>query len=69
VVRNTGADVLITNHPRYDGTPVKIPELAERDEDDAHPYVIGTDAVARYVTVAEECARATQLAERNPPQV
>lgn len=69
VVRNTGADVLITNHPRYDGTTVKIPALADREEAGAHPYVIGTDAVARYVTVAEECARATQLAERNPPQV
>ena len=68
-MRNAGADVLIGNHPSYDATPVKIPALAERGEGDAHPYVIGTDGVTRYVTVAEECARATQLAERGRPQV
>ena len=69
VVRNTGADVLIGNHPGYDGTPVKIPALAERGEGDAHPYVIGNDGVRRYVTVAEQCARATQLAERGRQRV
>ena len=68
-VRNTGADVLIANHPRFDATPMKAPALADRGAGDAHPYVIGTDGVARYVTVAEECARATQLAERDPPSV
>jgi len=29
--------------------------------DDPHPYVIGTSAVGRYLTVAEECAKAGLL--------
>lgn len=62
-VRAAGADVLIANHPRFDRTPVKVPALEERGADDAHPYVVGTDEVARYLTVAEECARATEAAE------
>ena len=31
---------------------------------DPHPYVIGTDAVERYLTVAEECAKAGRLRAR-----
>jgi metallo-beta-lactamase class B len=53
-----GADVLITNHTNFDGSKSKIPALAARGANDPHPYVIGTAAVQRYLTVAEECAKA-----------
>jgi metallo-beta-lactamase class B len=53
-----GADVIIANHTRFDGTLTKTAALAKRRAGDAHPYVIGTDGVSRYLTVAEECARA-----------
>jgi len=33
----------------------------DRKADDPHPYVIGNDAVQRYITVARECARANLL--------
>jgi hypothetical protein len=33
-----------------------------RGPNDPHPYLIGSDAVQRYLTVAEECARAGQAA-------
>ena len=53
-----GADALISNHTNLDGSKTKIPALALRKPGDAHPYVIGKDAVAGYLTVAAECAKA-----------
>ena len=53
-----GADVLLSNHTDYDGSKQKMPALAERGPDDPHPYVVGTDSVRRYLTVANECAMA-----------
>jgi metallo-beta-lactamase class B len=62
-----GADVLIANHTSLDRTPEKLRALVDRQPDDPHPYVIGTEAVQRYVKVAEECARA-ELARRMAQQ-
>jgi metallo-beta-lactamase class B len=62
IVRQAGADVLIANHTNFDGTKTKLPLLASRRAGDPHPYVIGTDAVQRYVTVAHECAQAALAA-------
>jgi metallo-beta-lactamase class B len=53
-----GADVLIANHTLFDGTIAKTATLAKRRPGDPNPYVIGKDGVSRYLTVAEECARA-----------
>ena len=58
IVEQTGADVLIANHTNFDGSKTKLPALATRQPGDPHPYVIGTDAVGRYLTVAHECAQA-----------
>jgi hypothetical protein len=52
-----GADVLIANHTNFDGSKTKLPVMATRKSGDPHPYVVGTDGVRRYLTVAEECAR------------
>jgi metallo-beta-lactamase class B len=53
-----GADAIISNHSDYDGSKQKLPALAGRRPGTPHPYVIGTDAVKRYMRVAGECARA-----------
>jgi metallo-beta-lactamase class B len=58
IVAKAGADVLIANHTAFDSSPRKQAALATRRPGDPHPYVIGTAAVQRYLTVAEECARA-----------
>jgi len=58
IVEKAGADVLIANHTNFDGSKTKLPLLAKRRSGDPHPYVIGKDAVRRYVTVAHECAQA-----------
>jgi metallo-beta-lactamase class B len=61
IAARAGADVVISNHTIYDGSKTKIPELARRKPGDPNPYVIGTDGVRRYLTVAEECAQAGKL--------
>jgi metallo-beta-lactamase class B len=58
IARAAGADVILSNHPQYDGSTTKLPALADRRPGEPHPYVIGTESVARYLTVAAECARA-----------
>ena len=62
VARSAGADIILSNHTAYDGSTAKMPLLAERGPGDPHPYVIGTDAVSRYLTVAEECSVAARMA-------
>lgn len=58
IVRKAGADVLIANHTHLDDAKHKLPAMAKRKPGDPNPYVIGNDAVVRYVTVASECAQA-----------
>jgi metallo-beta-lactamase class B len=58
LAEEAGADVILSNHTRYDGSTAKIPALAGRRPGDPHPYVVGTESVSRYLTVAAECARA-----------
>ncbi len=53
-----GADIIFSNHTRYDGSTVKLPALARRRMGDPHPYVIGAESLGRYLTVAAECAKA-----------
>jgi metallo-beta-lactamase class B len=58
LARQAGADVVIANHTNFDGSKTKLPAMAKRRAGDPHPYVVGADAVGRYLTVAEECAQA-----------
>ena len=50
--------MIIANHTHLDDAKNKLPAMAKRRPSDPHPYVIGNDAVVRYVTVASECAKA-----------
>ena len=61
IVAKAGADVLIANHPDRDGSKTKLPAVQKRKPGDPHPYVIGKESVQRYLTVAEECAKAGLL--------
>jgi metallo-beta-lactamase class B len=58
IVAKAGADVIIANHTHLDDAKNKLPAMSKRRPSDPHPYVIGNDAVVRYVTVASECAQA-----------
>ena len=58
IVAKAGADVLIANHTVLDGSQSKLPAVEKRKPGDPNPYVIGNDSVQRYLTVADECAKA-----------
>jgi metallo-beta-lactamase class B len=58
IAKQNGADVLIANHTIFDGSKTKLPAILARRPGQAHPYVIGEDAVQRYMTVVHECAQA-----------
>ena len=61
VAARAGADALIANHTNLDGSKTKLPAVAARKPGDPNPYVIGADGVRRYLTVADECAKAGLL--------
>ena len=58
IAKQNGADVIIANHTIFDGSKTKLPALATRKPGQPNPYVIGEDAVQRYMTVVQECALA-----------
>lgn len=58
IAAQAGADILIANHTIFDGSKTKLPALLTRKPGDPNPYVIGKDAVQRYLTVVGECAQA-----------
>ena len=64
IASRAGADVLLSNHTIYDGTKQKIPLLAARKAGDPNPYVVGTNAVQRYLTTVGEFAQAGSIMSR-----
>jgi metallo-beta-lactamase class B len=64
VAVGAGADVIITNHTVFDSTLAKLDALKNRKAGDPNPYVVGKETVNRYLTVAEECGKATLLAAK-----
>jgi metallo-beta-lactamase class B len=58
-----GADILLSNHTAYDGSTVKLAQVAQRQPGSPHPYVIGKEALSRFFTVAEECALGARISE------
>ena len=59
-----GADVIISNHTIFDGSKTKLLAVKERKAGDPNPYIIGNDSVRRYLTVADECAKAGLAREK-----
>jgi metallo-beta-lactamase class B len=58
LVTTRGADILLSNHTNYDDTRTKLPALARRRAGEQHPYVVGTDSLRAFLSVANECAQA-----------
>jgi metallo-beta-lactamase class B len=61
IAAKAGADILLSNHSNYDGTKTKLPALKKRNAGDRHPYVVGSASIGRFLTVADECAKAGPL--------
>ena len=53
-----GATVLISNHNAFDDAWTKSRLAAWRPANQPNPFVVGTDGVANYFTVMEECSLA-----------
>ncbi len=49
-------DVMLSNHPEWDGSIAKMEALRNRAADGVHPFVIGPAAVSRSMQVMRECA-------------
>ena len=56
IVRQAGADIILSNHTDWDRSKVNLPLLAKRATGSSNPYVVGNQSVQRYLKVAEECA-------------
>ena len=56
IVRQAGADIILSNHTDWDRSKVNLPLLAKRANGSSNPYVVGNQSVRRYLKVAEECA-------------
>jgi metallo-beta-lactamase class B len=54
-------DAVISNHPFIDGTKDKVVRIGARKSGEANPFVIGHDAVMRYMGVHLQCTRAAEL--------
>jgi metallo-beta-lactamase class B len=61
IVQKTGADIILSNHTDFDGSKQKLPGVSARKSGDPNPYVVGNASVRRYLTVADECAKAGLL--------
>lgn len=57
----SGAEIILTNHTAFDGTLAKLDALHNRKPGEPNPYVVGKEAVRRYLTVAEECGKTNLL--------
>src|SRR5215813_5393395 len=55
------ATILMTNHSEFDNAVTRIKTIAARKPGEPHPYEVGSDAVARYFKVTEECAQVARL--------
>lgn len=65
IVTRTGADIILSNHTVFDGSKKKLPAVAGRQPGAPNPYVVGNDSVKRYLTMADEGAKAGLLRTSN----
>jgi metallo-beta-lactamase class B len=55
------ATVIINNQSQFNGAANKLRILADRQPGERHPLEVGTEAVARYFRIEDECAQAQRL--------
>ena len=58
IVRQSGADIILTNHTDWDRSKINLPMLAKRAPDSPNPYIVGNEKALNFLKVAEECATA-----------
>lgn len=60
VMKQEKADMFLSNHVTFDDAVAKMAALQERKPDQPNPFVVGQDAVQRFLTILGECALATK---------
>jgi metallo-beta-lactamase class B len=61
ILASAPVDGIVTAHPFVDGTLDKLAALRRRGPGDPHPFVIGPEAVQRYMGVHLRCVQAAEL--------
>jgi metallo-beta-lactamase class B len=60
IMKRENTDVFLSNHVIFDDAVAKMATLKDRKPGDPNPYVVGQDAVQRFLTILGECALATK---------
>ncbi|MBR0692030.1 MBL fold metallo-hydrolase [Bradyrhizobium lablabi] len=60
VMKTENTDIFLSNHVGFDDAVKKMALLRERKAGEPNPFVVGQDAVQRFLTVLGECALATK---------
>jgi metallo-beta-lactamase class B len=55
------ATIVLNNQSQFNGAATKLRMLQDRHPGEPHPLDVGTDAVARYFKIEDECAQAVRL--------
>ncbi|HEY7390764.1 MAG TPA: MBL fold metallo-hydrolase [Bryobacteraceae bacterium] len=63
IVKQAGADIILTNHTDWDRSKINLPMLA-KGASGPNPYIVGSAKVLNFMKVVEECATA-RLKEAN----
>jgi metallo-beta-lactamase class B len=58
IVKQAGADIILTNHTDWDRSKINLAVLANRAPGSLNPYIVGNAKVLNFLKVAEECATA-----------
>ena len=68
IMKNEKADIFLSNHVSFDNSVRKMEALKARKAGEPNPYVVGQDAVQRFLTILGECALATKasIGENTP---
>ena len=58
IVKQAGADIILTNHTDWDRSKINLPLLSKGASSGPNPYIVGNDKVLNFMKVVEECATA-----------
>lgn len=58
IIKQSGADIILTNHTDWDRSKINLPMLAKRAPGTPNPYIVGNSKALNFMKVAQECAAA-----------
>ena len=58
IVKQAGANIILTNHTDWDRSKINLPMLAKGEPGSPNPYIVGNTEVLNFLKVAQECATA-----------